>query len=152
MKKLRSVILATVVIGAVSVALAGSVGSGFTYQGRLLKSGGVADGEFDFRFELYDDPCTVDSNQIGGTIDVNALDVIDGYFTIELNFGPDVFDGNDRWLQIRVRPADSNDLEGFVGLSPRQRMTVTPYALYALNGNQGPQGIQGEQGPQGEPG
>jgi hypothetical protein len=58
---------------------------------------------------------------------VNDLDVIDGYFTAELDFGSDVFSGDGRWLDISVRPGDSTG--GFTNLSPRQAITSVPYAL-----------------------
>jgi hypothetical protein len=108
-----------------------TVGTGFTYQGRLIDDNEVADGLYDFEFALYDYP--IDGNQIGtGTIDINDLDVIDGYFTVELNFGGGVFfDGAARWLDIGVRPGNSNDANDFVTLVPRQNLTPTPNAIYA---------------------
>jgi len=153
MKRLKSVILAAVVvIGAVNVGLAGPLGTGYTYQGRLLQSGNVADGEFDFVFELFDDPCTAIANLIGAPIDLNALDVIDGYFTVELDFGSSVFDGNDRWLQIGVRAGELEDPNEYQFLLPRLRITPAPYALYAKSGTPGPEGPEGLQGIQGEQG
>ncbi|MHC4546427.1 MAG: coiled-coil domain-containing protein [Planctomycetota bacterium] len=103
------------------------VGTKFTYQGRLIDANNAADGFYDFQFRLYDDPNT--GSQQGSTIDLNDLDVIDGYFTVELDFGSDVFDGNSVWLEIGVRPDDSNDV--YTILSPRQEVTPMPYAIYA---------------------
>jgi len=108
-----------------------STGTAFTYQGRLLDGGGVADDLYDFRFELYDAPTT--GTQLGRIIDVEGLDVIDGYFTVELDFGEGVFDGGGRWLEISVRPGQSNDPEDYTTLSPRQRIMPTPYALHAFS-------------------
>jgi len=105
------------------------MGTAFTYQGRLIDSSTAADGEYDFEFELYDAPFA--GGQLGSTIDVNDLDVIDGYFTVELDFGSDVFDGNAVWLEIGVRPGELNDPNVYTTLSPRQELTPTPYALYA---------------------
>jgi len=105
------------------------MGTAFTYQGRLIDSNTAADGEYDFEFELYDAPFA--GGQLGSTIDVNDLDVIDGYFTVELDFGSDVFDGNAVWLEIGVRPGELNDPNVYTTLSPRQELTPTPYALYA---------------------
>jgi len=103
------------------------MGTAFTYQGRLIDSSTAADGEYDFEFELYDAPFA--GGQLGSTIDVNDLDVIDGYFTVELDFGSDVFDGNAVWLEIGVRPGELNDPNVYTTLSPRQELTPTPYAL-----------------------
>jgi hypothetical protein len=59
------------------------------------------------------------------------MDVIDGYFTMLLDFGSDVFNGNDRWLEIGVRPGELNDPNVYTLLSPRQEVTPTPHAIYA---------------------
>ena len=50
---------------------------------------------------------------------------------MELDFGSDVFDGDARWLEIGVRPGDQNDPNIYTILSPRQKITPTPYAIYA---------------------
>jgi len=105
------------------------MGTVFTYQGRLLDDNNPTDGPYDFEFKLYDSP--VGGNQLASTIDINDLDVIDGYFTVELDFNdPNVFNGDARWLDISVRPGDGSS---FTVLSPRQQLTPTPYALYAEN-------------------
>ena len=46
--------------------------------------------------------------KLGADVNKPEVDVIDGYFTVELDFGS-VFDGNNRWLEIGVRPGDQND-------------------------------------------
>jgi hypothetical protein len=107
------------------------MGTAFTYQGRLIDSNSVADGLYDFQFALFDDPIP-GVGILKGYIDVNDLDVIDGYFTVELDFTePNAFTGDRCWLEAAVRPGDSNDPKAFVKLSPRQEVTPTPYALYA---------------------
>jgi hypothetical protein len=106
---------------------AAPMGTAWTYQGRLIDANEAADDLYDFQFKLFDDPCA--GAQQGGTVDVDDLDVIDGYFTVELDLGSDVFDGDARWLEISVRPGDSNDPNSFVSLSPRQEITPVPYAL-----------------------
>jgi hypothetical protein len=113
-------------------AAAGPEGTKFTYQGRLIYAGQVADEEYDFQFRLFD--ADVAGTQLGTDLDQPEVDVIDGYFTVQLDFGG-VFDGNERWLQIGVRPGDQNDPCEYIVLSPRQKIMPTPYALYALNGS-----------------
>lgn len=149
--KVLTILVLVMVMNVCRVSEAVPVGTAWTYQGRLMDGNSQADGEYDFQFKLFDDPNVVDGNQVGSDVNVPDLDVIDGYFTAELDFG-NVFDGNDCYLEISVRPGDSNDPNAFVTLSPRQKVTPTPYALYALSGNEGPQGPQGEQGPQGPKG
>lgn len=100
---------------------------GFTYQGRLLDNNVAADGLYDVEFKLFDDTAT--GTQVGNTITVHDIDVIEGYFTVALDFGNDIFNGDDRWLQISVRPGNSTG--SFTILSPRQKITPTPYAIYA---------------------
>jgi microcystin-dependent protein len=151
-KMLTILILALgLMVCTAELARAAPVGTAFTYQGRLIDANDTADGEYDLQFKLFDDVNVVDGNQVGSDVNVPDLDVIDGYFTAELDFGS-VFDGNDCYLEISVRPGDSNDPNAFVTLSPRQKVTPTPYALYALSGNEGPQGPQGPKGDRGDPG
>ena len=103
------------------------MGSVFTYQGRLMDTNDVADGLYDFEFGILADPCT--GTQMGPTLDVNNLDVIDGYFTVELDFGIGIFGGDARWLEICVRPGELEVPNIYTVLSPRQEITPTPYAL-----------------------
>ncbi|MDH4240582.1 MAG: hypothetical protein OEW48_13560, partial [Phycisphaerae bacterium] len=130
--------LAILVLGLVPVvwlawaAGASPMGTAWTYQGRLLDANGPADGVYDFHFKLFDDPNVVIGNQAGADVNVADVDVIDGYFTVLLDFGGEVFDGNAVWLEIVVRPGDSTDPNTFVTLSPRQKVAPTPYALYAI--------------------
>jgi len=103
------------------------MGTGFTYQGRLIDANVPADGLYDLQFKLYD--ANVGGTQKGSTIDVNELDVIDGQFTVLLDFGSNVFDGGAVWLEIGVRPGSLKDPNTYTKLSPRQEVTPTPYAL-----------------------
>ncbi len=143
MPRNRSVLIGIIVIAflSMSVALPASaqkggsnapqvvVGSAFTYQGQLTRSGSPYTGTCNFTFTLYD-------IQAGGTpigaSEPLSLVVTNGVFTALLNgsgqFGPGAFDGNARWLAITVQcPGDivAADLG-------RQQLTVTPYASYAL--------------------
>jgi len=111
------------------VGQAAPMGTAFTYQSRLIDANKPADGLYDFQFKLFDDPNVVIGKKIGGDVNVADLDVIDGYFAVELDFGSGVFDGNERWLEMGVRPGDQNDPNVYTALSPRQKVTPTPYAL-----------------------
>ncbi len=121
------------VVCLAEVSSSAPMGTGWTYQGRLIYDSNTSEGWYDFQFKLFDDPCT--GTQQASTIEVNDLDVIDGYFTVELDLGTDVFNGEARWLEINVRPGDSNDPNAFVSLSPRQELTPTPYAVYSESSN-----------------
>ncbi len=112
--------------------LPANAGTAFTYQGRLIDGERPANGAYDFEFKLYDAPRA--SNQKGKTVNIDDNDVENGIFTVELDFAegdPNVFNGDARWLEIAVRPGDSNDPNDFATLSPRQEITPTPYAICA---------------------
>src|SRR5437588_11716504 len=64
-----------------------AVGSGFTYQGRLLSGGNPANGNHDFTFKLFDLP--TGGNQVGSTITLTNQTVTNGIFTISLHFRSD---------------------------------------------------------------
>ena len=112
-------------------AEAGPMGTAFTYQGHLYDANYTASGLYDFAFKLYD--ANAGGNKVGTDVNVADIDVIDGYFTVELDFGGSVFGGSARWLEIGVRQGDLDDPNGYATLSPRQEVTPAPYAIYAKN-------------------
>jgi hypothetical protein len=118
-------------LGNGQVAKAAPLGTAFTYQGRLLDANDVADRSYDFRFRIYN--ADSGGSQVGADVNVPNVDVIDGYFMAELDFG-NIFDSNAVWLDIGVRPGALGDPNAYTTLSPRQLVTPAPYALYALNG------------------
>ncbi len=121
-----------VIFSLAKVSKAAPLGTAFTYQGRLLDDNAAADGVYDFQFKLYDDPDIVIGQQTGSVVNVRDVDVIDGYFTVELDFGSSVFDGNAVWLEIGVlRHSIEYDPFVYTPLSPLQEITPMPYALYA---------------------
>ncbi len=131
-KMLTILVLALcLVVWPAKVSQAAPMGTAFTYQGRLIDANSAADGLYDFQFRLFDDPNVIVGTQVGDTIDINELDVIDGYFTVDLDFGSDVFAGDARWLEIGVRPGELEDPNAYTPLLPRQEVTPTPYAIYA---------------------
>lgn len=107
------------------------LGSSFTYQGRLIEDNEAMDAAYDFKFRLYDAP--TEGIQLGSTNGVDDLEVISGYFTVELDFGASPYDGDNVWLEVSVRDGDSTG--AYTVLTPRQRLTATPYASYAAASN-----------------
>jgi hypothetical protein len=105
------------------------VGSGFTYQGQLIQSGVPADGQYDFIFTLYD--AATDGSQVGTPVTLDNQTVSQGLFTVPLDFGASAFQGDERWLEIAVRPTGG---EAYSTLSPRQPLTPAPYAMSLMPG------------------
>ena len=123
--------IAVAVLAAMSpLSLAGEPASNvFTYQGHLKQGGVIVDEPADFIFTLWD--ASSGGNPIGEDLVMPAVDVVNGLFNVPLDFGPEAFIGEARWLEIRVSvPAGSGAWET---LQPRQAVTATPYALYAFD-------------------
>jgi hypothetical protein len=120
-----------VTAGATPVPLTQS----FTYQGTLGNAGAPVNGAVPMRFSLW----TSATSQAAGSrvslpIQYNSVDVIEGLFTVGLNFAipndSENFDGTERYLQIEI--GDLNGSGAFTTLEPRQRLAPTPNANYAL--------------------
>jgi len=121
------------------------LGTAISYQGQLLDGGEPANGQYDLRFILYD--AATDGTAHAGPVFVPDVQVTNGLFTAEVDFGSDVFSGQASWLEVAVKPSGST--AGHTALDPRQSLTAAPYALFALGGNEGPLGPTGPAGPQG---
>jgi len=103
-------------------------GTAFTYQGSLSSAGHPANGWFDLTLAVWD--ASTSGNLWGGPITNTGVAVSNGLFTITLDFGPGVFTGPARWLEIGVR---SNGVGNFSALAPRQAATPAPYAIMSAN-------------------
>jgi hypothetical protein len=97
----------------------------FNYQGRLTDGTSQANGIYHFNFELFDAP-------LGGSLlnDREREDVVvsNGLFNVVLDFGPNAFAGQARWLQVNVQ---TNNGGGFTMLTPRQQLLPVPNALFS---------------------
>ncbi len=104
------------------------IGTAFTYQGRLTDNGQPANGQYDIAFRLYPDQLAL--TPIGDVVSLEDVQVINGLFTVSLNFGPGgAFTGEERWIGIAVRPGSQSSAHTF--LNPRQRVTPAPHAIVA---------------------
>jgi hypothetical protein len=102
----------------------------FTYQGYLQDNNNPANGTYDLKFTLYD--AATEGNAIGNPVFIEDLQIQNGLFTVEVDFGTAPFaQGQRRWIEIAVRPGDSTD--DHTTLDPRIELTPVPYALYAQN-------------------
>ena len=125
------------VLGLTAVVQADPLSAVFTYQGRLDVAGAPLTDTADFEFTLWD--AASGGNMISTAFPANHVMVVDGAFSVDLNFGVSAFDGDARWLEISVRsPAGGGT---FATLTPRQPLRAAPYALQtrgivvANNGN-----------------
>jgi len=132
-RALKIVKLVAVVVGPIVVsllvgwaALAQGPGTAFSYQGSLSSGDGPVEDFCTFGFDLYD--AATDGAQIGATQTVTDVTVSEGLFTVELDFGTEVFTGPPRYLEIGVQCSGAGSP---TTLSPRQPLYPTPYALYA---------------------
>lgn len=60
-------------------------GTTFTYQVNLANGGTPGNGLHDFRFRLFD--AASDGTQLGTTVCIDNVTVLDGVFTVEIDFG-----------------------------------------------------------------
>src|SRR5258705_4214338 len=76
-----------------------------TYQGRLTDGGTAANGTYDLRFTLWD--AVISGNQIPVglpiTLTKTGVNVTNGVFTVQLDFGTSSFPGTDSYLEISVK-------------------------------------------------
>lgn len=103
------------------------LGTAFTYQGQLTESDQAANGLFDLQICLFDSP----SNPVALVCasDFGDVPVEAGVFTLSVDFGAAPFAGQQRFLELRVRPGAS--VGGYTLLAPRQLVQPTPEALHA---------------------
>jgi hypothetical protein len=109
-------------------ATAAPAGTVFTYQGRLQDAGTAAGGTYDFRFLLYDAP--VGGSQVGPIVNRDDVVVTNGLFTVALDFGAAAFAGNQRFLEIAIRPGASSG--SYTTLNERQELQVSPHSAFSL--------------------
>ncbi|MCK4658060.1 MAG: hypothetical protein KAV82_00930 [Phycisphaerae bacterium] len=142
--KLKIQVLAGVLaLGTAGASWAEPMGTAFTYQGQLKEDGVTVNDTADLEFTLWDSP--VEGDRVGPAIVLLGVEVVNGLFTVELDFGTGIFAGEARWLEIAVRvPACSSEPCVLpTMLSPRQELTPAPYAVYAQDAGYVLNGITG---------
>jgi len=129
MRKLILATLLTLVIPVLIIAQS----SAFTYQGKLSEAGTRANGPFDFTLRLF----SIDTGgtQIGSDIILDNVQVLDGIFTVTLDFGSSPFTGGTgNYLEILVRPGNSTG--AYTLLTPRQPIVSVPYSVQTVHAAQ----------------
>jgi hypothetical protein len=103
-----------------------AISTALTYQGSLEDGGAPANGTYDFQFRVV----TSAGAGVSGFVSPNDVAVVGGVFTVPLDFGPGIFGGNDRFLEIGVRPGTSTG--AYTMLTPNTPLTATPYAQRSI--------------------
>lgn len=107
----------------------------FTYQGQLKQQGVPLTELVDMRFRLFDSDNA--ETPVAGPIvfdglgsNLTPVQVVNGLFSVELDFGLEALQQGGRWLEIEVRsPHDPTDGGAYALLTPRQHLTAAPFAL-----------------------
>lgn len=115
---------------AISIQAA-PLGTSFTYQGQLKQGGSPATGTADFEFRLFD--AQELGNPVGPIEPLEDVVFNSGLFTVDLDFGADVFTGDALWLEISAR--EGTNTGAFTVLTPRQSLTATPNSHFAEYAN-----------------
>lgn len=136
MNRSHLTVVALLAAHTLTAAAWGQASTAFTYQGRLDAQGAPASGVFDMQFGLY--ATEVSPTPLASRC-VNNVTVVDGVFTVSLDFGAEAsIPFGDAVLGIRVRadgpdnPCDPNDAT-YTTLTPRQPVTAAPLAASLRN-------------------
>ncbi|MEO6390886.1 MAG: hypothetical protein ABIP75_03480 [Pyrinomonadaceae bacterium] len=122
------ILICSFILLSSTVALA--QGNGFSFQGRLNDGINPANGRYDLQFRLFDS--LVAGNPIGSLLSRPNTTLINGVFSVTLDFGATAFNNpNNVFIEIGLRPNGSPN--AFTILGPRQQLTVVPLAVRAAN-------------------
>jgi hypothetical protein len=116
----------SLIFGSTFCSQALAQGTAFLYQGQLQSSGSPASGTYNFQFSLY--TSSTGGTAVAGPLTNSAVSVSNGLFTVTIDFGAAVWNGETNWLQIGV---ESNGAPSYTTLLPRQQVTPMPYAIFA---------------------
>ncbi len=106
-------------------APAATVAAAISYQGRLVNpsTGAPLSGTYDLEFTFWS--LSGGGSQIGATIPRNAQIITNGLYSTQLAVDPANINGQELWLQIRVRLTGGT----WETLNPRVQVLPTAYAL-----------------------
>src|SRR5688500_11337128 len=117
----RSVIFAVLISCIVALSMQAQTNE-FTYQVGVSDGSNAANGSYDLKFTLFTAPNALTS--IGPPIERSSVLVVNGAFTVTLDFPAANFDGSDRYIEIAIKSAGGAT---YTDLSPRQKITSAPY-------------------------
>ncbi len=111
------------------VSRGGAQVTAFQYEGRLTAGGAPANGTYEFEFTIWNS--LAGGSQASATVlgTPGGVGVTNGIFTVVLDYGAGVLNGQPRWIELAVRTNGSGD--AFTVVSPRQSVPFAPYAVFA---------------------
>lgn len=111
------------------VSRGGAQVTAFQYEGRLTAGGAPANGTYEFEFTIWNS--LAGGSQASATVlgTPGGVGVTNGIFTVVLDYGAGVLNGQPRWIELAVRTNGSAD--AFTVVSPRQSVPFAPYAVFA---------------------
>ncbi len=140
---------------------------GTFHQQLILELGGQpCNGRFDLQVRMFDE--AFGGNQLGQTLELTGVDIANGVANAKLSFGPHLFDGKPRYLDVAIAP--TNAFKTYFPMGVRQQVQIGAMSQFAavagrvLNvppgavgpagpaGATGATGPTGPAGPQGDPG
>jgi hypothetical protein len=98
-----------------------------SYQGALRYQGQLANGPFDLRFRLLS--AASGGSPVGSVIELDNVPVRGGQFATKLDFGVNVFNGQELFLELSTRLGSSTG--AYSTLTPTQEITAVPFAMLA---------------------
>ena len=113
---------------SLTAVFAAPLSSAWSYSGRLEDNSAPANGRYDVVAALFDSE--MGGAQIGAAVTNINVVVSNGLLMTTFDFGPAVFDGSARWLELSVR---TNGGPVATLLTPRQPILAAPYAVRAAN-------------------
>src|ERR1039458_9475692 len=101
-----ALLLLSTLIYQLSTCPARAQGTAFLYQGREVNLTGQPINNLgaNLKFNLYHRqgiPPDSYSDSLFGTITTNSVSIVNGLFSLELDFGAAAFDGSDCWLEVQ---------------------------------------------------
>ncbi len=138
--------MVAITIGVVATAAQGQ-SQAFTYQGQLKLQGIPLTELVDVKYTLFDSEFA--STAVAGPLSFDgnifpAIQVTNGLFSTELDFGPGALQLG-QWLEIEVRsPHDPSDVNPYITLTPRQHISAAPFALSVPGLETSPAGVEVE--------
>lgn len=124
---MKTILPLILLLGMAVLTAANAQGTAFNYQGKLSLNGSPVNGTVDLQFTLLSSD--VGGVPVAGPIVLNDRSTVDGLISESVDFGVNAFTGGARWLEIAVRPGESDG--AFTALAPLQHIVASPYAVFA---------------------